>query len=180
MPSLSLRERAVLQRLLSVPFDEVDALRAQVDAISTAEPNCTCGCPSFTPTIDHSLAPPAHCGSPLAVELVEMSRPDGVPRAVLCFLDQDGYIANVECVYYDDPIPEWPDPECCAVMVRDKQGYFCGAALPNGTAVRPSDPHDPWVSFEAQPDGGFSVSTWSGYREFWASDGTPISRVFTK
>lgn len=64
-----------------------------------------------------------------------MDRADGIPRAVLCFLDEDGYIANLECVYYDDAIPEWPDPGRCAVLIRDGQGYLETVALPGGATV---------------------------------------------
>ena len=109
-----------------------------------------------------------------------MDRADGIPRAVLCFLDEDGYIANLECVYYDDAIPEWPDPGRCAVLIRDEQGYLETVALPGGATVRPHDPGDRWVSFEEQTGGGFCASTWNGYRECWAADGTEVSRVFTK
>ena len=109
-----------------------------------------------------------------------MNRADGIPRTVLCFLDEDGYVANLECVYYDDAIPEWPDPGSCAVLVRDEQGYLEAVALPSGATVRPQDPDDRWVSFEEQSDGGFCASTWSGYRECSSADGTEVSRAFTK
>lgn len=177
---MSEEEREILRRLLSVDFDGVDALRAQAEAVRDVESNCTCGCPSITPHLDHGSAPPASCRSPIPAELAEMNRPDGIPRTVLCFLDEDGYVGNLECVYYDDAVPEWPDPRRCAVLIRDEQRYLEAVGLPSGATVRPHNPYDRWVSFEEQQDGGFCASTWSGYRECLAADGTEVSRVFTK
>ena len=180
MRSASEEERNVLRRLLSVDFDGVGAVRAQADAVRHVELNCTCGCPSITPHVDRAVAPPAHCRSPLPAELAEMGRTDGIPRTVMCFLDEDGYLANLECVYYDDAIPEWPDPRLCAVLIRDEQGYLENVVLPSGASVRPHDADDRWVSFEEQNDGGFCASTWNGFRECWAANGTELSRTFTK
>jgi len=109
-----------------------------------------------------------------------MDRADGEPRTVLCFLDEEGYIANLECVYYDDAISEWPNPARCAVLIRDEQGYLETIALPSGATVKPHDSGDRWVSFEEQKGGGFCASTWSGYWECWAADGAEVSRVFAK
>jgi hypothetical protein len=116
----------------------------------------------------------------LPVELMELSRADGVPRTVLCFLDEDGYLANVECVYYDDVMPEWPEPHNCAVGLRDGQGYLEAVELPSGVIVRPHQLGDRWVSFETQGKDGFCAATWNGYRECYAADGTALPRVFTK
>ena len=173
-------ERAVLKRLLAVDFDGVEALRAQANAVVEVELNCTCGCPSITPTLDRSAAPPAHCSSPLPAELVELNRTDGIPRSVLCFLDDDGYLGNLECVYYDDAAAEWPEPRNCAVLVRDDLRYLQAVGLPSGTVVHPHELGDRWVSFEEQSDGGFCASTWSGYRECFGPDGALRSRDFTK
>ena len=169
-------EREVLARLLSVEFDGAEPLRIQAASILGAEPNCSCGCPSITPIVDRGAAPPARLSSLLPVELAEIDRADGVPRTVLCFLDRDGYLGNVECVYYDEARPEWPPPDRCAVLVRDAQG-LASVLLTNGAAVRPHDPADRWVSFEANGDGGFCAATRSGYRECFAPDGSPLSRV---
>lgn len=70
-------ERAILARLLSVDFEGVNPLHNQVQAILGVEPNCTCGCPSTTPHIDRTAAPPSDSGSPLPVELAELIREDG-------------------------------------------------------------------------------------------------------
>jgi hypothetical protein len=172
-------ERAILARLLSVDFDGVGPLRTQVQAIRGVEPNCTCGCPSITANIDRSAAPPSQSASPLPVELAELIRADGVPRTVLCFLDA-GYLANLECEYYDDAQPEWPDPAECAVLVRDSDRYLRAVALPHGPVVRPHDPDGRWVSFESQADGGFCATTFSCYRECFAADGSALTRVFVE
>ena len=115
----------------------------------------------------------------LPAELVEMGRSDGIPRTVLCFLDEDGYLGNLECVYYDDAIAEWPDPKRCAVLTRDKRGHPKNVVLPGGASVRPIDPDDRWMSFEEQEDGGFCASTGSGHRECWAADGARVSHTNT-
>jgi hypothetical protein len=115
MRPISEVEQRILGRLLSVEFDGVQKLRAQAAHISGVEPNCTCGCPSITPTIDRSLAPPASGPRILPVELQELERQNGIERTVICFLDDDGYLSNLECVFYDDAIDEWPDADECAV-----------------------------------------------------------------
>lgn len=112
---VSATELEVVNRLASVEFDGVDQLRAQIATISQIVPNCACGCPSFTPVIDRSVAPASPLRSRLPTELVEEERNDGVPRTVIWFADAEGYIANVECVYYDDALPEWPDPRQCSI-----------------------------------------------------------------
>jgi hypothetical protein len=109
-------EVELLRLLTSVDFEGVDELRAQVDSIKQVETNCRCGCPSFTPAIDRSTAPASSRRSLLPTELVELERPDGIPRTVIWFADPDGYISNVECVYYDDAINEWPAPANCELV----------------------------------------------------------------
>lgn len=118
MRPLSDVERRVLDRLLSIDFPRAAELRRQVEHITGVEPNCTCGCPSITPHVDGASAPPALPGSSmLPVELLEVGRTDGIPRTVVSFVDEDGYLSNLECVYYDDAHDEWPAPEECAVLV---------------------------------------------------------------
>jgi hypothetical protein len=177
---LSEVERATLSSLLSIEFDGVDDLRRQVEHIRGAEPNCTCGCPSITPDIDRRAAPPSSSPSPLPVELAEMKRDDGVARTVLCFLDAEGYIANLECVYYDDAQPAWPDPAECSVLIRDSDRYLEAVALPRGVLVRPHEPEDRWVSFEPREGGGFCATTFTCYRECFGADGLELTRVFVK
>ena len=108
-------EVKVMNRLASVEFEGVIQLRAQIASIRQVEPNCACGCPSFTPVIDRSAAPASPLRTLLPTELVEEERSDGVPRTVIWFADAEGYIANVECVYYDPALPEWPDPRQCTI-----------------------------------------------------------------
>jgi hypothetical protein len=173
------REFDILRRLTSVEFEGVEAIREQIGAIRGVEPNCACGCPSVTPHLDRTLASPHHGRSPLPVELAELHRPDGIARTVLCFLDDDGYIVNLECVYYDDPIAQWPDPDHCAVLLKGERSGWQAVALPNGRLVRPQQANDMWVSFEAAPDGGFCASTHRRLRECYAADGTLTTRDFT-
>lgn len=173
-------EREMLARLPSVDFDGAEVLRIQAANILGAEPNCACGCPSITPHMDRDAAPPARCRSPLPVELAEMSRADGIPRTVTCFLDPDGYVGNLECDYLDDARPEWPRADQCAILLSDDQGRLEAVALPSGALVRPRERGDRWVSFEPQGDGGFCAATWSGYRECFARDGSEIARTFGK
>lgn len=111
-------ELKVLQRLSSVDFEGVEQLRSQIASIREVEFNCSCGCPSFTPVVDRSQAPPAPSRSLLPTELVEEERLDGVPRTVIWFVDAEGFIANVECVYYDEALSEWPEPSRCTVLTR--------------------------------------------------------------
>lgn len=115
MHAVTAIELQVMNGLASAEFEGVERLRAQIASISQVEPNCSCGCPSFTPVIDRSTTPPAPFRSILPTELVEEERIGGVPRTVIWFADADGYITNVECVYYDDALPEWPDPRGCTV-----------------------------------------------------------------
>ena len=180
MRAASEEEHNILRLLLSVDFEGVDALRMQAAVLRDVEPNCTCGCPSITPHLDRTSLPPARLAYRFPVALVEMRRADGVPRTVLCFLDRDGYLGNLECVYYDDPLPEWPDPRDCAVLLHDSERHIEAVLLPKGALVRPHQSGDRWRSVEMHEDLGFCATTWSGYRECFASDGTQVTRVFTQ
>lgn len=108
-----------------------------------------------------------------------MRRADGVPRTVLCFLDRDGYLANLECVYYDDTMPQWPDPRDCAVLLHDNERHLEAVLLPSGALVRPYQSSDRWRLVEMHEDHGFCATTGSGYRECYAADGNLLSRVLT-
>ena len=107
----------MLRCLVSVDFSGAEQLRAQIEGIREVEPNCTCGCPSFTPVFDREATPPTPLRSILPTELVEEERANGIPRTVICFADEEGYIANVECVYYDEAINEWPDLTACTLHI---------------------------------------------------------------
>ncbi len=119
MHPISPVELEVLNRLASAQFEGVEKLRAQISYISEVEPNCSCGCPSFTPVLDRSFVPPAPFSSLLPSELNEEERDDGAPRTVIWFADAAGFITNVECIYYDDPRAEWPDFRNCRVLTRE-------------------------------------------------------------
>ena len=116
----------------------------------------------------------------LPVELFEMDRADGVQRTVLCFLDSDGYLANLECVYYDDALSEWPRVDQCAVLLHDDQHHLEAVALPSRAIVRPRELGDRWTSFDPQSDGGFCASTRSGYRESFDRDGHEVARTLVR
>jgi hypothetical protein len=90
-----------------------------------------------------------------------------------------GYIANLECVYYDDAMSEWPDPARCSVLMRDTEGYLEAVTLPHGTTARPREPGDRWVSFEPQSGGGFCATS-CRYRDCFADDGSRLTRDFVK
>ncbi len=79
---------------------------------------------------------------------------------MICFLDEDGYLANLECVFYDDAIDEWPDADHGAVLLRDSDHYLTAVRLPSGAQVKPREPGDRWVSFEIEAQ-GFSAATWN-------------------
>lgn len=173
-------ERAILDRLLAMDFDGVAELRVQADHVTAVEGNCACGCPSITPAIDRSQAGAAQLERTLLpAELQEVSRSDGVPRTVLCFADTDGYLANLECVYYDEPVDEWPSAQSCAILLRDREGYVVAAELPSGHLVRPRQTGDAWASIEFT-DGGMVATTFSGFRELFSHDGDLIERRFVK
>ena len=179
MRAISNAEQRILSRLLSVDFEGVQELRAQATHISSVESNCTCGCSSITPKIDRSLAPPASGPRILPAELQELDRPNGIERTVICFLDDDGYLANLECVFYDDAVDEWPEADECAVLLRDSERYLTAVLLPSGAQVTPQNTGDHWVSFEIEPQ-GFSAATWNGWRETYDATGALTSRTFTK
>lgn len=179
MRPISEAEQRILSRLFSVEFGGVHELRAQAAHISSVEPSCTCGCPSMTPKIDRSLAPAATGPRILPVELVELERPGGLERTVICFLDEHGYLANLECVFYDDAVDEWPEADQCAVLLRDSERYLNAVRLPSGAQVTPQDTGNHWVLFEIEPN-GFSAVTWNGWRETYDATGALRSRAFTK
>jgi hypothetical protein len=169
-------EQQVLDRLLVLDFEGVRELRKQAMHIQGVEPNCTCGCPSFTPFVDRSQAPPASGSRLLPVELQELGRPSGIEHTVICFLDDNGYIGNVECVYYDDAIAEWPPLDSSVVLLSDSDHNLTSALLPTGAQVRPGDASDYWGSLK-QVDSEFSAVTQSGWAETFDSSGRLISRA---
>jgi hypothetical protein len=176
---MTIEERAVLDRLLSADFPGVIEFRAQAEAILGVKSSCVCGCPSVAPTIDREIAPAAKSSTLALAEIQELTRSDGVPRSVLLFIDTDGYITDLECVYYDDALAEWPVLANSVVMVHDDERYLTSVVLPGGSAVRPQEPNDHWEGTDFN-DSGFTATTWSGYSEVFDLTGVLTSRTFVK
>lgn len=179
MRPISETERRVLDLLLSAEFEGVEDLRAQANHIVGVETNCTCGCPSITLEIDQSLAPRAHSSSMLPAELWESERRDGIERSVICFLDEDGFLSNLECVYLDDATDQWPDLDTCAVLISGSGRGLAKIQLPSGATVTPQDPGDRWLHIGFEPE-GLGAETQSGWRETYSSDGRLTARVSLK
>jgi hypothetical protein len=171
-------EKDVLDRLLSVDFEGSRELREQAAFILGVESSCSCGCPTVGLKVDRTKAPPATCSSPIPSELFELDRADGIPRTVICFL-ADGYLADLECVYYDDAVPEWPASDACALQVLSSERYVVAVTLPNGIEVRPHDAGEAWVQTNFTSS-GLTATTWSGYRETFDQTGHLTERSVTK
>ncbi|MDD7834426.1 MULTISPECIES: hypothetical protein [Paenarthrobacter] len=179
MRTISDAERQVLDLLLSIEFEGVDAFRKQARHILAVEPDCICGCPSIKFHIDRSKAPATPAYRLLPTELEELSRPAGVPSSVLCLLDRDGYLAGLECVYYDGVVTEWPAIDRCAVVLRDIERRMTAVLLPSGALVRPRDQEDNWVSF-GEEGLGFQATTRKGWNETYDASGKLVSRVMER
>jgi len=92
-------------------------------------------------------------------------------------LRPDGGIASGG---YNGALPQWPDPQDCAVLLNDQERHLEAVLLPSGALVRPHQPSERWRSVEMHEDLSFCATTWSGYRECYAPDGTQLTRVLTK
>lgn len=171
-------EQEVLDRILTLDFEGAQELRKQARHILGVESNCTCGCPSITPFVDRSQAPPAPGPSYMPVELREFSRSSGIGRTVICFLDADGYLDNLECVYYDDAMSEWPSVHNSVVLLSDSNHHLISALLPGGARVSPTDANDYWVTVH-EMDSGFRAVTQNSWTEAFNASGNLISRTFT-
>ncbi|MEJ1114683.1 hypothetical protein WBN73_08890 [Paenarthrobacter sp. CCNWLY172] len=170
-------ELEILNRLLSMEFEGVSEFRKQAMNIIGVESDCICGCPSIAIQVDRTKAPGAPWTRLLPAELEELSHPTGVPSSVLCLLDQDGYLASLEFVYYDDVVTEWPPSNRCAVVLRGSERNPSSVSLSGGALVKPHDMEDPWTSFEGV-DMGFRATTLNGWTETYGSNGQLVSRVF--
>jgi hypothetical protein len=93
-------ERAVLEFLLGVEFPDVEALRdqarhAQVTGL------CPCGCPTFSLSVDQSLAPQAQtAGQIVSADLVDADEPFG-----LLLFTGYGWLEAVELVWFGEAPP---------------------------------------------------------------------------
>lgn len=103
---------------------------------------------------------------------------DGLPRTVICFMT-DGYLADLECVYIDDALPEWPPLESCAVHSLTEERYVARVRLPNGATLSPQDSGDVWVQTNYSAS-GLTAKTWNGYHETFDELGRLTDRTFTK
>src|SRR3954447_8820071 len=119
--SLSGDERALLDFLLSADFTGRDQLREQAVSVQTAGSSCDCGCPSFYLNPDRQL-PPAQVDEPVPVE-AHGHDPGGHLVGVMLFVDEDGYLADIEVFGYESSefsgipspdslkISDWTDPD---------------------------------------------------------------------
>ena len=89
--SLTTAERAVIERLLSVEFREVEHFRAQVPAIEVTH-ECTCGCGTITFKVDAARAPSVlwDDGPEILVE--------GDAQSWLMLFQRDGWLSELEHV----------------------------------------------------------------------------------
>lgn len=179
MRSITGIEQEILNRLLSIEFEGVSEFRKHAMHIVGVESDCICGCPSIKLFVDRSQAPLASRLRLLPVELFELGRPSGIGCSVLCLIDNDGYIANLECVYYDDVMTEWPPSERCATILRDSDRNLSSVLLPSGVLVTPHDAGDPWASF-GDSEMGFSGTTYKGWTETYDANGQLVSRDFVQ
>jgi hypothetical protein len=101
---LSAGERAVIERLLSPEFRDVDYFRRQVPAIVVTH-ECPCGCGTIDFTVDRDKAPraPSWDGGPDI--LVE-----GDAQSWLMLFQDDGWLTELEHVAGYGPNPEDLDP----------------------------------------------------------------------
>jgi hypothetical protein len=99
-----MREREILDFLLSVDFVGAPELRAQA-ATASVTGVCSCGCATFDADVDRRLTP----ARVQSVVPVHASSKEG-PFDLLLFT-REGWFAGVEIVYYgDEPPKTFPPP----------------------------------------------------------------------
>jgi hypothetical protein len=106
--SLTPNERAVIERLLSVDFPEVEFFRKQIDAI-TVKSTCGCGCGTIRLSVDTGRAqraPSEWWDGPFI--LVE-----GDSQSWLMLFQNDGWLSELEHVP-GGPRPDELDPASIA------------------------------------------------------------------
>lgn len=108
---LTIKEREVLDFLLSVEQAGIEALRAQADYV-TVIGRCECGCASVDFEVDRSGVP----ASPLpvrrpAIDAESKNREGSVGIYDLMLWADDGWLGGIELVTYgEEPPPtEFPD-----------------------------------------------------------------------
>lgn len=169
-------EQEILKLLLSMEFEGAAVFRTQAMHILGVESDCICGCPSIKIHVDRAKAAPALGIRILPTQLEELSRADGVPSSVLCLLDRDGYLANLECVYYDEVVTDWPASNRSAIVLRDSARNVSAVLLPSGVLVNPHKEGDSWISFRKEKL-GFTATTRSGWTETYDAAGRLVSRA---
>ena len=87
-------ERSVLDFLLKQEFPGRDELLVQAESVQTGGLSCTCGCPSFSLVPNRSL-PPAPVSARVPAE-AHGTDPGGNEVGVLLFVDDEGYLLDVE------------------------------------------------------------------------------------
>lgn len=103
---LSDNERAVVARLLSVPFPGRDELRAQL-SFTTVEGRCGCGCATVDLAVERGTAAPAPVlsSAPVSADLSDGEYYAGI----VLLVDDEGYLSCLE-VYAigDEPVRQLP------------------------------------------------------------------------
>jgi len=120
---LTEQERAVVERLLSVDFRDVEFFRAQVPAIRVTS-MCPCGCGSLQFTIDSSRAERApsrawHDGPHVLVE--------GDGRSWLMLFQDDGWLTELEHVDGFGPRPQDMDAASIQPDLQVEDNWFADA-----------------------------------------------------
>jgi hypothetical protein len=122
---LTMRERAILEMLLSVEADGIEELRVQARKATAAR--WSCGCASFDLAVDRERASRSSVTAGPAVKATTKERDDVSRTFDLLLWVDDGWLAGVEIVDYVDrhgdespdeiPPPEaWNGPESRARM----------------------------------------------------------------
>jgi hypothetical protein len=96
---LSSDERYVLDVLLSRPFFGRDELREQVGHTRVTGLSCSCGCPSMNLAVDRPVAAAPTSG--MVADGVGLDA-GGKPVGALLFVDDDGYMSELEIFGWAD------------------------------------------------------------------------------
>jgi hypothetical protein len=113
-------ERAIIARLLSVDFRDVEYFRKQIDAI-TVTSTCSCGCGTIQFAVDPTRAEPAPTvawqdGPDLLVE--------GDKQSWLMLFQCDGWLSELEHVAGHGPRPEELDPDTITPDLQVDDDWF--------------------------------------------------------
>ncbi|MEH1166849.1 hypothetical protein V6V47_15835 [Micromonospora sp. CPCC 205539] len=97
-------ERAVIERLLAVPFPGRDELLAQLGH-TVVDGGCRCGCATINLSVERSAAAPAPVvtTAPVSADLGE-----GDSYAGVILLVRDGFLSCLEVYSIDEPVRSLP------------------------------------------------------------------------